>query len=552
MKKRLASLLLCVLMLMVTAMGHATETMTPGDYTVTSRGFYGDFEITVSVSDTAITEITIGEYQETEAVGGVALAIMKERMINANTAMVDTVSGATATSVLFRAAVQAALTEAGAPAALTTAPEAPSKTDEVVETDVLVIGSGAAGFSAAIAAKTAGTNVVLLEKQDLLGGSTLVSAGIVYAALDEADEAAMFNYYMERSEGAANPDMLQTYVENSLDTITFLEEIGVQWMMAVPSGTAPEPRARFSMHEDGRRMIGSALIDPLEAKAVELGVEILKGVKATELIFENDAVVGALAQSKDKNYTFNAKAVVMATGGYDASAALVAEYSPVGNGDVVLSNVGNVGEGLLMALEVGAKTEFKGGMIGFLAVNQGLPDSGYNPVVMNAPLFVEGDGEFITLSADYPIVYTRLKESDASAFFAIYDAAGADHGERAIAVNFGHKADTLEELATATGMDAAKLAAAVAQAETLAEAPYYAVVARTASIGSMGGIVTNTKGEVLAETTSDPIPGFYAAGEVANSAYYGTEYPASGSSIGISLTLGRIAGITAAEYVQSK
>ena len=553
MLKRTLSTFLAVLMLLFTLSAYAQEAaMTPGTYTAVCRGFYGDFDVAVTVSETAITEITVGEYQETEAIGGEALRIMTDRMLASNTAAVDTVSGATVTSAVFRAAVSQALKEAGAPAALTTAPEAPTKADETVETDVLVIGAGAAGFSAAIAAKNAGANVVLIEKQDLLGGSTLVSAGIVYAALDKDDEAKMVDYYMERAEGKADREMLQTFAENSLDTIAFLESIGVQWMMSVPAGTASEPRARFSMHEDGTAMIGSALTQPMEAKALSLGVEILKGVKATQLLQQDGAIVGAVAESKEKNYTFNAKAVVLATGGFDASAELVAKYAPVAIGDVVLSNKGNVGEGLVMAIEAGAATKFNNGMIGFQAVSQALPESGYNAVVMNAPLFVQGDGTFISLGADYPINYTNLKKSGASSFFAISDVAGESNGERAIAVNFGYKADTIEELAAATGMDAAKLADAIGQAEALTTAPYYAVVARPATIGSMGGIVTNTGAEVLAEATGEPIPGLYAAGEVANPGFYYQEYPASGSSNSISMTFGRIAGVNAVEYIQGK
>ena len=552
MKKRVVSLFLSALILLFAVAGYAQETMTPGTYTVVCPGYYGDFDVTVTVSDEAITAITVGEYKDTEAIGGEALRMMTTRMLDSNTAMVDTVSGATVTSILFRNAVMQALKEAGAPAALTTALEAPEKSDETLDTDVLVIGAGAAGFTAAIAAKNAGADVILIEKQDLLGGSTMVSAGIVYAALDKEDESKMIDYYMERSEGTADLEMLQVFAENSMENISFLDDIGVQWMMAIPAGTAPEPRAHFSMHEDGRRMIGSALIDPLESKALEMGITILRGVKATQLMQENDVIVGALAESKEKNYTLNAKAVVMATGGFDASAELVETYAPVAKGDIVLSNKGNVGEGLLMALEVGAKTEFKGGMIGFQAVNQGLPDSGYNAVAMNSPLFVQADGTFITVGADYPINYTRLKESGASAFYGIYDAAGEENGERALAVNFGFKADTVEELAAAAGMEEAKLVEAVAKNEALTTAPYYAVVVRPATIGSMGGIVTNTAAEVLSETTGEPIAGFYAAGEVANSAFYGTEYPASGSSISISMAFGRIAGIQAAEYIKGK
>ena len=553
MNKRLASILLTVAMLLMQLVGVSTvgaeaAAMTPGSYTAVCHGFYGDFDITVTVSETAITQIVLGEYLETEAVGGKALNLLTASMIQNNTSGVDTISGATVTSIFFRNAVVDCLTQAGAPAEMMEAPAALDATDETIVTDVLVIGAGAAGYSAAITAAQDGAQVLLIEKQDIVGGSTVVSAGIVYAALDEADEATMVDYYMERAQGHADREMLTTFAENSLDTIAFLEDAGVQWLMAVPAGSAPQPRARFSMHAEGPAMIGSALIVPLDEKARSLGVDVRTGVKATALLTQDDAVIGASAQSKSVNYTIEANAVILATGGFDASAELVEKYSPVAIGDVVLSNKGNVGEGMIMAMDIGAASEFSGGMIGFQAVSGTLPESGYNSVAMGSPLFVQADGTFISLSNDYPMTYTALKASGASDFYGIYDAAGADSAQRAVDVGFGHKEDTIEALAEAAGMDAAKLADAVAQAEVLTTAPYFAAVVRPATIGSMGGLITNTQAEVLAEATGEPILGLYAAGEVANPAFYYQEYPASGSSNCISMTFGRIAGGNAATY----
>ena len=528
----------------------AESAMTPGTYTATCRGFYGDFDVTVTVDDQSIVSIEPGAYQETEGVGGVAIAMMIDRMTNSNTAGVDLVSGATVSSAVFRAAVMDCLKQAGAPESLMQAVQAPAVSEQTIGTDILVIGSGGAGYSAAISAATAGAKVTLIEKQDIVGGSTIVSAGIVYGALDEDDVPAMVDYYIERADGNADREMLTTFAENSLDTLAALEDAGVQWMMAVPTGTAPQPRGRFAFHADtGVAMIGSALIQPLNAKAESVGVEVLTGVKATELITEGDAVVGAKATSKSANYTINAKAVIIATGGYDASAEMLATYSPIASGDIILSNHGNVGEGLTMGLAVGAATEFKGGIIGFQAVNQGLPGSGCSPSAMQAPLYVKQDGEFVCVGADYPINYTNLKASGVNDFYAIYDAAGEGTSMPAIEAGFGFTADTLEELAAAAGMDVAKLTEAVAQNEALTTAPYFANVVRPATIGSMGGLKTNTSAQVLSEATGEPIVGLYAAGEVANAAFYYMEYPASGSSNAISMTFGRIAGAHAAAEI---
>lgn len=528
------------------------EGMTPGTYTAVCSGFYGDFDISVTVSDVSITDIQLGEYKETEAVGGKALRIMSERIINDNTTGVDAVSGATVTSAVFRAAVNDCLAQAGAPDSLKEAPAAPQVLDLTVETEVLVIGGGAAGLSSAITAAENGAKVTLIEKQDILGGSTVVSAGIVYAAIDENDVPKMTDYYMERAEQNADREIINFYAQNSIDTISFLDGIGVKWMMTVPAGTAPEPRAHFSMHENGTAMIGSALIVPMEEKAKELGIEILTGVKGTELILEDGKVVGTKAESKTTNYTFKSEAVILATGGFDASEELKEKHSPVALGDYPLSNKGNVGEGLIMGMEAGAASEFKNGAIGFQIVDGSLPNSGYNGSAMTANAFVKTDGTFLALANDYPINYTNLKLAGDTSFFGLFDANGKDSAEAVLALdrNFAFKADTVEDLAAATGMDAEKLQDAFDKTETLTTAPYYAVVVKPATIGSMGGLIINTKAEVISEADGLPIYGLYAAGEVANPGLYYNEYPASGTSISSSITFGREAGKNAAELLK--
>ena len=93
--------------------------MTAGEYKTTCHGYYGDFELTVTVSEDAITDITYGEHTETVGVGALAIDMMIERMLAANTSGVDTVTGATMTSFAVRSAVADCLKQAGAPAALT-------------------------------------------------------------------------------------------------------------------------------------------------------------------------------------------------------------------------------------------------------------------------------------------------------------------------------------------------------------------------------------------------------------------------------------------------
>ena len=541
MKKMLSMLLALCLMLPCLAMADGAA---DGVYTAVCKGFYGDFSVNVTIADGKLTDIAWEGAQETPELGGAALTLMAQDMIAKNTSGVDSVAGATVTSAVFRMAVNDCLKQANAPEAMTAAPAAAEKTAETLDADVLVVGSGVAGLSAAIAAKEAGANVVILEKQDIPGGSSVTSAGIVYAPLDETDRETMVAYYMERAEGNANEELLTFFSDHALDTVSWLESLGVRWMMQVPAGTAPQPRARFSMTPEGVGMTGAALVNPMLAKLSEMGVPVMTGVTATELIVADGTVVGAKAVSDTADYTINAKAVVLATGGFDASTEMKAQYSPIATNDFPLSSKGNTGDGINMGIAAGAATEFKGGVIGFDFVNGSLPASGMNAVAMYCVSYTQPDGTFVSPVIDYPITYQTMKELGVEHFYGLYDANGAASAEAAVAVGFGWKGETVEELAAATGMDAAKLADSMEQSG-LTTAPYYAVMVAPCTIGSMGGLVINTDAQVMG-TDGNPIAGLYASGEVANGGFYYQVYPASGSSLSLAMTFGLEAGRNAA------
>ena len=529
----------------------ADEAAADGDYSVVCNGFYGDFDVTVTITDGKIAAIASDGVQETPELGGKAIDILTEAMIENNTSGVDSVSGATVTSAMFKRAVSAALDEAGAPDEMKAPVETGEKTSETLSCDVLVMGSGVAGLSSAILAATNGADVIVIEKQDIPGGSSVTSAGIVYAPVDEDDISTMVSYYMERANGNANEELLQFFADNALDTIDWLEnDLNVQWMMVVPAGTAPEPRARFSMTSEGVGMTGAALVNPMLERLEELGVPVMTGIKGTGLLLdENGAICGAKAESKAADYEISAKAVVLATGGFDASPEMKAEYSPIAENDFPLSAKNNVGDGINMGIEIGAATEFKGGVIGFDFVDGTLPASGMNAVAMYCNSYVQPDGTFVSDVIDYPITYTAIKELGVDHFYGLYDASGAESAEAAVAVGFGWKGDTVEELAEATGMDPEKLADAIEKGTGLEQAPYYAVMVKPTTIGSMGGLVINTDAQVISED-GEPIPGLYASGEVANGGFYDVEYPASGSSLCLGMTYGMEAGRNAAEYVK--
>jgi fumarate reductase flavoprotein subunit len=581
--------------------------MQPGTYQVSAQGIDNEYYfVWVSVDEYSIVEITWEEkpVANTPHTGGAALPVLRERVLQYQTAEVDGIAGATLTVNGFKEAVKEALVLARAPESFTQAPTYTTR-DQTIEADVLIWGSGIAGLSAAVAAKTekSAAEVYLIEKLPIIGGSTKYSAGVVYGALDNTEPEAknLADYYYQRAQGFADYTLIKKFADESYETLEFLDidPAGI----SMPSGTAEAPRMRMSPG-------GNGLVQFLYKKATDLKVKILTGVEGTDLILTNGAVTGAKAKSNTVNYTFNVKnGVIIATGGFDSDRELLSLHNSDSMYDFAESSHANVGQGIKIAeRDANAATVFKGGKIGWVAVdpvkfhesmlyysqvvdqdgkllNYDPPPAapaGKNNAGKDHPILAAGFYE--THNDDYAVVHRRMldaRKAGATGFWGISNAAPETAAWQyaglaysvSVVPNVKTAAQAIAELAGLTGMDAAELKASFASgrevssmfgsgspltdAETMtvpplpwdppgtlpSEAPtiFTATRAVPSSIGSMGGIKINPDAQAL---TGDgqPIPGLYAAGECANGDLFYLEYPASGTSLAVSATFGRIAG----------
>jgi flavocytochrome c len=436
--------------------------------------------------------------------------------------------------------------------------------------DVVVIGSGAAGLSAAIEAASAGAKVALLEKQAIVGGSTLIAGGYVYGTGTAAQQKLgikdspedLAKYWSDRAEGQADPAMLKFVAEKSGATIDWLVGLGARFGDPIPTGTSPVRRGFLS--PEG----GPGIVNPLKKEAEAKGVTFFMETPATKLLTSKGAVTGVSAKGKDgKTITFNAKSVVIATGGFDRSKELFTKYAPAYDGAFTYVSAGNTGDGLVMGQKVGAATSGKGGIIGFRGVpGEATLESPIGGLMWMPFLYVNKEGKrFVNETADYPVFHQALNKQTDKTSFLIFDATTyAPALDKGIEKNVAWVADTLPALAAAAGIDEAGLVATVAEynamikkgkdtqfgkslkgMKPIAKPKFYALSVAAASLGTMTGLkidldahVLNAKGEI--------IPGLFAAGEVANGDFFNQEYPASGTSIQMCLTFGRVAGANAA------
>lgn len=596
MKKIISLILISLLCLSLTACSSKEEetvkgTYNAGNYTGTAVGHGGDFKVDVTLSADTIESITVVENNETSGFGDVAAEkIIGQIIANQSLKDVDIATGATLSSLAVNNAIVDALNNAGADIDALRKVEVVKgeAKDETLDVDVVVVGSGAAGLTAAYEAASAGSSVVILEKLSRNGGATRTSSGMLVAGGTSLQQKAgiedstenLINYWLERGEGQVDEEMVKFVANNINDALDLFISMGVDYNenLILQSGTATINRAHMPSGA------GAMLCDALVSEVNKLGVEILTDTEATSLITdENGTVVGVKANTNNGTLTVNAKAVVLATGGYGASQDMLALYSPEAVGAWSCSAPQNTGDGLTMAIEVGADTVFKGGFIGWKVCTP-LYDhtTAIGAPVYGAPqLIVDLNGDRMgNESLDYPFVYEEWTKANATDFYYIFQGGSGEtkdlvnnvsntvaNLELGVEAGVCYKADTLEELAKVSGLtnlvetvnayNAAidsgsdEFGRDTATMTKYEEGPYYALHGQRAILGTFGGLNTNITGEVV-DAEGNAILGLYAAGEVANGEFFNKLYPASGSSISQCVVLGRETGRSAAAYASSK
>ena len=384
-----------------------------GDFTGTAKGFGGDVSVTLTLTDGAITGCTAEGKDETQGVGSEAIAKMPGEIAESGSIAVDGVSGATVTSTAIKEAAAAALTAAGLnPDDYKTAVEKTgSAEDSTVEADVVVVGAGGAGMTAAITAAGEGKSVVILESQSMVGGNSVRATGgmnagkTVYQDENEFGESAGVEKTLKTAaekyadnetitalaktvseqwaeyqknptgyfdsvelmeldtmiggKGINDPALVETLCSNSADAIDWLDEHGITLHSVSSFGGASVKRIHRPVDAEGKTLsVGSYMIPLLEENCEKAGVQILLNTTANEILTDaSGAAVGIKATgSTGETVTVNAKAVVLTTGGFGANLDMVVEYKPELKGFMTTNAAGAQGQGIEMATAIGAGT----------------------------------------------------------------------------------------------------------------------------------------------------------------------------------------------------
>jgi fumarate reductase flavoprotein subunit len=478
------------------------------------------------------------------------------------------------------------------------------------EADIVVIGGGSAGLAAAVSAAQNGAKVVLLEKEPFLGGASSFVEGIFGIGTEQqrrayvsitADE--VFKHAFEFSHALADSHLLRTAIEESGPTIAWMErDLGVHFEVTRWSPLEPMVWHVASYKE---KHLGGAVIAACVEKANELGVTILMKTAGKKLVVEKGRLTGIEAvDAEGKPVMIGAKAVIIATGGFDNSKEHIAKWTRFDPERIAAAvPIHKTGEGIEMAVAHGADT--KGfGLMGFPSVPPGQGIRLNSPVMAAAVqpvLMVNAAGvRFFdeTMMWTFPLAANAIYDQPGSFAWAIWDEDHARHLQQdgidiglgqlmkpgtkvdvmknmTEAISAGNKhvamADSVSELARMIGVDPVRLQRTIERyngfVATNKDAEFFkdprwlrpvkkgklmAARLAVASFISIGGVRVTPRMEVINRMGVPVVPGVYAAGADVGG-LWGDTYAVwtSGAMASWALTSGRLAGASAAAFVKS-
>lgn len=528
-------------------------------YSATGNGYHGEMTVNVTIEDGKITDVELGDNHETNVVIDRAFPVIRERILEANTADVDSVTAATFSSYAIKTAVADAMQQAGLEAPKVAMQNAEkTATERAAEScDIVIVGGGPAGLAAAVSAKqtNADKNVILVEKLDILSGNGKFDMNFFDMINTEAQKAAgndewvgeagLAKFLEEKSSNGESSERIQVWANEEYNLDAWLRAMGVELNYNY-GGTN-------HMAEDNQYS-GEVIQAGLEKAAAELGVDVRTGTKGVDLVMEDGACKGVIVTNNaGETYTINAASTIITTGGFCSNKELLAEYAPGYEVFNTSNQMGTTGDFVKIFEQNGFKMENMGKMSFFSNII--VP---YRDLTGGADMNLLANSEGALLPNKSGMDRgTMIKEQPNGAAYYITDKTGYDSFYRIRKhVGLGYYAEgaTLEELAeklsinaeglkvsveqynadAAAGAENAQIAAVPKRALD-AEGPYYGVRVEAANHMTKGGVVCNENAQVL-NADDTVVPGLYAAGEVT--------WQAGGYSE--SVCFGKVAGAQAA------
>lgn len=563
-----------------------------GTYNSESQGMGGKLNVEVTVDENQITDIKVLNNYETPSVGTVPIKELPKEIIERQTLAVDTVTGATLTSNAVLSSVEDCLKQAGA-----NLDAYKSEDDRLVKeypdeltADVIIVGGGGAGLSAAVAATDEGASVIVIEKMGILGGNTSVCGGIYNTPDPELQEPAGIEdsvelYVKQTLEGGdnlGNPELVQTLCENAYDGLKWIEGMGMKFEDKIIQGAGSlYPRTHQSVDPLGTGFI-NAYMKTLDERADKC--KIFTDTKGEELILDGNKVIGVKASNKDgSDLTLHAnKGVILSTGGFAGNVELRQKYNTSGKWedlgpDVPTTNMpGVTGDGIEMSSKAGADLiDMDLIQLLYLSIPKSGALTGVYDLGAENTIFVNEEGNrFVREDGRRDVICKAIFEQPEGLMYMIHSADVLLDPENAETLEgvpmsdvlenhlYGWQSgETLDELAENISVPAENLKASIDSYNDAVDAgkdefgrelltkkfengPWYALPRVPAVHHTMGGVKIDTNCHAL-NKDDEVIEGLYVAGELAGGIHGGNRL--GGNAVVDTVVFGRIAGTSAAK-----
>ncbi|MCW6674371.1 flavocytochrome c [Aerococcaceae bacterium NML171108] len=441
--------------------------------------------------------------------------------------------------------------------------------------DIVIIGAGGGGLAAAIAAKDAGANVAIFEKMPVAGGNTMKSSAGMNASetkfqKEQGIEDKNDDFFAETLKGGKetnDQELLRFFVDNSAAAIEWLDSLGIRLNNLTTTGGMSVQRTHRP--EDGSA-VGGYLVEGLVRNVTERNIPLFTNANVVEILQNEGAASGVKVEIGGETKEVQAKAVIIATGGFGANLSMVSELKPELDGFVTTNQEGSTGDGIKMAQALGAEVVDLDKIQIHPTVEQ---ESAYlitEAVRGEGAILVSQEGKrfFNELETRDKVSAAIIELPEHYAYVIADDAlkgrvkAVNKYEEKGLVV----KADTIEELAAALEVPAENLTATLeawnasveAKEDTefgrttgmdnaLTTAPYYAIKIAPGVHHTMGGLKINTNAQVL-NADGEPIKGLYASGEVTGGIHGSNRI--GGNAVADIIIFGRQAGMQSAEAVK--
>lgn len=588
--KKVVSLILCILAsfsLLFSSHAFAQNGQIQS-YKATVEGRNGDVTVQVDLNSEKIINVSVLEHQESEGIADLPLERIPKQIVEHQSLMVDAVGGATMTSQAIVEGAKKALSDGGVDIAVFMVPIAAgsASTEPIVkETDIVIVGAGGAGLSAAVSATQNGAKVIVVEKMPKIGGNTLISGSAFNAVAPDRQKAQgiedstdlHFSQTIKGGDNLGDPELVRTLVDNAYSTLKWLEDdLHIEFKKDIIQVVG-------ALHQRGFepvKPLGTGYINGYKQFLDSHNVEILLDTRIDTIILKDGVAVGVSGKtSAGQLVTVNAnKGVIIAAGGFGANIEMREEVNtiwPSLKNQPTTNHPGATGDGMIIAKAAGAQ------LIQMEQIQlhpMGDPVTGSldtNPLsgsVKNT-IFVNNKGErYVAEDARRDTLSKAALQQPEGMFWAIMDTNTYPNEDQhksnfnktmgeLIASGHAVKADSVEELAKKMNVSPEVLVQtvkdfneAVAEKSDLferklfdqpiAKPPFYAGLRKPTVHHTMGGIKINKDAQVI-DAHGQPIPHLYAAGEVTGGIHGANRL--GGNALADINVFGKIAGKNAAE-----